>query len=143
MENQASGHQTRSQSDSRQYRRDKNECDRVGCADAVQQRHHQSRQRCRRSETDANTDADEGHAIADYKLQHFAAACAERHPNSDLVSPLGDRVRDNSVNPNRRQNQCHTREETEQNSVQTTLRDHPAEQLIHRANMGYSLIAVH
>ena len=61
---------------------------------------------------------------------------AERHPDADLLRPLGDAVRDDAVDSHRRQQQRRRGEDRQQQHRQPALGDRVRDHLVHRLDVG-------
>src|SRR4029077_3381976 len=111
------------ESDKAEQDSDRENCYRIGPADAVKQIAEQTADG--EDERDANDGAegDQPHAFAEDQAQNVPALRTKSEPNSDFVRALRDRVTHDAENPRGREEQRDAGEKRDQNRVEARLRD--------------------
>src|SRR6266700_2374276 len=123
----ARGEITRDQRDDREQSHDAYERRRIACAHPVQQR----RERTSDCERDHDADNDprrrEADPIAHHLRHHVAPARPEREPDAELAPPLPDRIRQESVDADRGEQQRGSGEAAQEPHVEPPLREAPGD----------------
>src|SRR5882724_1216388 len=79
------------------------ECEWVGSFDAIQKARDDPRQRKRSSQPDDEPHDCKLEALAKDEPEHISARGSDRHPDTDLMRPFPNRMRNHTVDADRRQ----------------------------------------
>src|SRR6185369_3882895 len=99
------------------------ESERIGCADTKKQARHQACYCECACQTCDYTDRRKKDTVSEYQSEHVSSLCAERHTYTDLVCAQCDRVRDHTIDAYRSQHQSKRCKDAEQRHVETPPRD--------------------